>query len=261
MKLTSPDKIVFTEPETTKQDVANYYELVADRVLHYIKNRRLSVVRCPGGVDGNCHYRKNPDADTDSDIITVSTVLELLQHVQMNTIEFHMYGAPEIMVFDLDPDDDITLAKLRQGVKDLKSILDELNLTSFLKTSGGKGYHIVVPFSNAAEGLFASFAVQVAQLMEAKWPTRYTVNIRKEARKGKIFVDYMRNSKGATFIAPYSLRAKNGAAISCPIEWEELSKIRPDDITIKNIKGRLETSVTWKEFSKVRSKQKLIKTQ
>jgi len=240
MKLSNPAKIVFTNPKTTKQDIANYYQLVADKILPYIKNRQLSLVRCPNGINGNCHYRKNPDSDTATEKITVSNTTELIHQVQMNTIEFHIYGAllpspdkPDIMVFDLDPATGLTLSKIRQGVKDLKSILSDLGLISFLKTSGGKGYHIVVPFAKSCNwDSFSNFANQVAQLMEAKWPNRYTTNIRKDARAGKIFIDWLRNTSGATFVAPYSLRARPGATVSMPIAWDDLDRIKPDGINL-----------------------------
>jgi len=264
MKISNPDKIVFPKQKITKQDVADYYAMVSNMMLPYIENRALSLVRCPSGVEKDCHYRKNPDTNSDSDVVLVSTKEELLRQVQMNTIEFHIYGSPinspekpDIMVFDLDPDEKLSLAKLRQGVRDLKSILDDLNLISFLKTSGGKGYHVVVPFSKTSSWeMFSAFASNVAQLMEAKWPTRYTTNIRKNAREGKIFVDWLRNSRGATSVAPYSLRAKEGSTISTPISWTELNKISPDGVTMANFTKRL-TNDPWGEFFIVKAKQKL----
>jgi len=123
---------------------------------------------------------------------------------------------------------------VRQGVRDLKSVLDELGLRSFLKTSGNKGYHIYVPCRPSED-----FAKSVAMVMEKRWPKRYTSNSRKVNRRGKIFVDWMRNGRGATSIAPYSVRAKAGARVSMPISWEELDTISPDDITMNNALERV----------------------
>ena len=139
--------------------------------------------------------------------------------------------------------------RLRQGVKDLKSILDALSLVSFLKTSGGKGYHIVIPFSPSAtwDG-FSDFARRVAELMEKQWPDRYTSNIRKAKRKGRIFIDWIRNGRGATSVAPYSIRARKGAKVSMPIAWDELDTVAPDGVDMADALRRIEEPDPWKGF-------------
>ena len=173
----------------------------------------------------------------------------------MNSVEFHVWGSkittlekPDIMVFDLDPDEKLSLKKLRDGVMDLKSILDELNLKAFLKTSGGKGYHVVVPIKNVNWNEFRKIAKNIAVFMESKWPEKYTSNIRKDKRNNKIFIDWIRNIRGATSIAPYSLRARPNAPISFPISWDELDKIKPNEINLKNVMKRLKTKDPWKNF-------------
>ena len=174
----------------------------------------------------------------------------------MNTIEFHVGGSkidnldnPDIMVFDLDPDESLDIKKVRTGVKDLKSILDDFNLKSYLKTSGGKGYHVLVHFKNRISWEeFTQIAQNIAKLMEARWPDRYTSNIRKEKRKNKIFIDWIRNTKGASSIAPYSLRAKDKPVVSMPIKWNELDKIEPNEIDLKNAIKRLKRKDPWEDF-------------
>ena len=173
----------------------------------------------------------------------------------MNSYEFHIWGSkiprlkhPDILVFDLDPDEKMSLKKVREGVRDLKSILDDLKLDSYLKTSGGKGYHIVVPISNVTLKEYKQIALNIAKLMEAKWPEKYTSNIRKESRKGKIFIDYLRNSFGATSVAPYSLRLRKKPTISVPISWEELDEVKPDSYTIKDIDIILKKPNPWSNF-------------
>ena len=159
---------------------------------------------------------------------------------------------PDYMVFDLDPDEKMDISQIRRGVRDLKKILDELSLKAYLKTSGGKGYHVVVPFKpKASWDTFHEFAQKVAFLMESKWPNLYTSNIRKANRKGKIFIDWARNGKGATSVAPYSLRARKGATVSMPIAWSELDKITPNEITIKNALEKIKKSDPWRDFFKV----------
>ena len=180
----------------------------------------------------------------------------LIYEAQMGTLEFHTWGSrvddlerPDMMVFDLDPDEGMDLATVRQGVRDIRSILEQLSLKSFLKTSGGKGYHVVVPFKPAAGwDSFYGFARRVAEVMEQNWPDRYTSNVRKASRKNKIFIDWIRNGRGATSIAPYSLRARKGARVSMPIAWEELDTVAPDGIDMANALSRISGADPWKDF-------------
>jgi bifunctional non-homologous end joining protein LigD len=138
---------------------------------------------------------------------------------------------------------------VRQGVQDIKSILAELSLNSYLKTSGGKGYHVVVPLKPSVDwNSFNDFARNVVVVMEHKWPDRYTSNVRKAKRSGKIFIDWIRNGRGATSIAPYSLRARKGANVSMPIEWEELDTVAPDGINMMEALLRLEGKDPWEDF-------------
>jgi bifunctional non-homologous end joining protein LigD len=174
----------------------------------------------------------------------------------MGTLEFHTWGSrvgelekPDLMVFDLDPDEGMDLSNVRQGVRDIKSILTELSLTSYLKVSGGKGYHVVVPLKPSVTwDVVRDFSKSVAQVMEKKWPDRYTSNIRKTKRSNKIFIDWIRNSRGSTSIAPYSIRARKGAIISMPILWEELDTIAPDGINIAEALKRIGGEDPWKDF-------------
>ena len=179
----------------------------------------------------------------------------LLEEVQMNSYEFHIWGSlqnyykkPDMIVFDLDPDERLSLKKVRDGVRDLKSILDNLHLISYLKTSGGKGYHIYVPINLPSFKRGEKIAEDIANLMTLNWPDKYTTNIRKDKRQNKIFIDYYRNKLGATSVCPYSLRLKDKATVSCPIFWHELDKIKPQSITIKNINERLKKKDPWADF-------------
>jgi bifunctional non-homologous end joining protein LigD len=190
------------------------------------------------------------------DYFYIKDVSGLVSEAQMGTLEFHTWGSradalekPDLMVFDLDPDEGLGLDRVRQGVRDLHGILTERSLVSYLKTSGGKGYHVVVPFAPAASwGAFHEFARRVAEVMEQKWPERYTGNVRKNRRTGKIFIDWLRNSRGATSVAPYSVRARKGAGVSMPIAWEELDTVAPNAVGMADALARLAGEDPWEGF-------------
>lgn len=270
IRISSPDKVIFENPEIKKADVVRYYEKVSERMLPYVGNRILSIVRCPKGVDSNCFYKKHPGSDSrgivtipietsdgdEEEYFYIQDSSGLILQAQMGTLEFHIWGSrvenlekPDMMVFDLDPDEGMELEKVHLGVRDIKSILDSLSLTSFLKTSGGKGYHVVVPFEPSVEWeAFYSFARRVAELMENKWPDRYTSNVRKDKRKNRIFIDWIRNGRGATSIAPYSVRARKGAKVSMPIAWRELNTVAPDGVDMAGALKRIGGADPWEDF-------------
>jgi bifunctional non-homologous end joining protein LigD len=270
VKITNPGKVMFEGPEITKEDVIRYYDKVSERMLPYVSHRVLSIVRCPKGVSQSCFYKKHPGPDSKGvvtiaipssdgqveDYFYIENVQGLISEAQMGTLEFHIWGSrvetleyPDMMVFDLDPDEGMDLHQVRQGVRDVKSILDELSLISYLKTSGGKGYHVVVPLKPAVSwDAFHGFARRVAEVMEQKWPDRYTSNVRKANRKNRIFIDWIRNGRGATSIAPYSIRARKGARVSMPITWAELDKIAPDGVTMQDALMRIRGDDPWKGF-------------
>lgn len=270
IKISNPDKVMFDDPVTTKIDVVQYYEKVSERMLPYVSHRILSIVRCPKGISQTCFYKKHPGAGSKGiitiPITTSSGEIEdyfyienapgLISEVQMGTLEFHTWGSrvdeiekPDVMVFDLDPDEGMDLSRVRQGVLDIRSILNELSLNSYLKTSGGKGYHVVVPLKPVVTwDAFHDFARRVAEVMEQKWPDRYTSNVRKAKRTDKIFIDWIRNGRGATSIAPYSIRARKGARVSMPIAWDELDTVAPDGITMADALLRISDSDPWKGF-------------
>ena len=270
VKISSPDKLIFHELDITKKDVIRYYSKVSERMLPYVRHRILSIVRCPKGVSQACFYKKHPGPggkgiitmpistgnDETVEYFYIENARGLIFEAQMGTLEFHTWGSsvdnlekPDMMVFDLDPDEGMDIDRVRQGVMDIKSVLDELNLNSYLKTSGGKGYHVVLPLKPSADwDKFHAFARQVAEVMENKWPDRYTSNVRKAKRKGKIFIDWIRNARGATSIAPYSLRARKGAKVSMPISWDELYTVAPDGINMEDALIRIEGKDPWEDF-------------
>lgn len=284
VRITHPGKVLYGESGITKGDVAEYYLKVSGRMLPYLVNRIVSAVRCPGGVEGPCFFKKHPTGDSrgvasfsvpagmgtpsgagkTEEYYYLEDIHGLLAEVQMNTLEFHTWGSrvetletPDIMVFDLDPDVGMGIERIRQGVKDLKNILDQRSLTSYLKTSGGKGYHIVIPFKpTAGWGSFHEFARNIAKTMEAIWPGRYTSNERKAQRIDRIFIDWLRNGRGATSVAPYSVRARKGAPVSMPIFWKELDTVTPNEITMTEAVARLRRKDPWEGFFEARQQLK-----
>jgi len=270
IKISNPDKVIFADPEITKGDVIRYYAQVAERMLPYVSHRILSIVRCPKGISQTCFYKKHPGpgskgvvtipiSNSDGereDYFYIENPAGLIAEAQMGTLEFHTWGSrvdelekPDLMVFDLDPDEGMELSRVRQGVRDVKAILAELSLNSYLKTSGGKGYHVVVPLKPAvAWDGFHNFAKRVAEVMEQKWPDRYTSNVRKAKRTGKIFIDWIRNGRGATSIAPYSIRARKGAGVSMPIAWDELDTVAPDGVNMAEALRRIGGNDPWNDF-------------
>lgn len=262
--LTNPKKIIFNNPKITKEEIFNYYKLVLCRMLPLIKDRLISTVRCPKGITEDIFYKKHMEnidgylgckKINNEKYYYIKDELGVLSEVQMNSYEFHIWGSkvneinhPDILVFDLDPDEHLSIKKVREGVKDLKKILDSYNLKSYLKTSGGKGYHIVVPIKGITWKEARKITKNIAELMNVKWPEKYTSNIKKSSRKGKIFIDWQRNIKSATSVAPYSLRLKNKPRVSMPIKWSELDKVKPDDITIDEAIKRLKRKNPWEDF-------------
>ncbi|NLB62266.1 MAG: DNA ligase D, partial [Clostridiales bacterium] len=270
VKISSPDKVIFETENITKLDVIRYYEQVANRMLPYLSHRVLSIVRCPKGISQSCFYKKHPGADNKG-IVTIPIISSegkteeyfyienetgLIYEAQMGTIEFHTWGSrveaienPDMMVFDLDPDEGMDIEQVRIGVMDIKSILEELSLKSYLKTSGGKGYHVVVPLKPTATWeVINTFARKIAEVMEQKRPDRHTSNVRKAKRAGKIFIDWIRNGRGATSVAPYSLRARKGASVSMPLSWAELNTVAPDEIGMSEALKRINGLDPWHDF-------------
>jgi len=274
VKITHPDKLMYPQSKVTKKEVALYYEAVADKMLPLMGGRIVTAVRSPDGIEGESFYKKHPDESSrwlkrvllpgsdgqEEEYFAIASAKGLVGEAQMGTLEFHVWASklkslekPDMMVFDLDPDEGLEIEKIRRGALDLKAALEETGLESFLKTSGGKGYHIVVPLQpKAGWEAFSGFAKSMAEAMEARWPDRYTAYIAKKARKGRIFVDWMRNARGATAVSAYSLRAREDAPVSMPIAWDELKRVLPASITMGKALRRLKGDDPWENFGKVK---------
>ena len=279
--LTHLDRVFWPLDQITKRELVEYYLKIGDRMLPYVLNRPISLVRCPDGIKGSpatdsrpgavrqghgqsapCFFHKHPgpgfpgpfervtieESGGPETYLTVTEVGSLIGLAQMGVLEIHVWGSswpdiehPDTLVFDLDPDPAVEWPALVQGARLMKEVLRALGLESFVKTTGGKGLHVVVPIVPAgAWGVARGFCKSVAEALVGHAPDRFTANMAKEKREGKIYVDYVRNTRGATAIAPYSTRAHERATIAVPLRWSELSgRIRPDTFTIANIRDRL----------------------
>jgi bifunctional non-homologous end joining protein LigD len=259
--ISHPDRVVYPDIGLTKLDVARYYEKVADRLLPYVARRPLTLVRCPGGAGGQCFFQKHLAAHVPDGVLevpvresgatavypAVESAAGVLALVQMGALELHVWGShietleqPDQMVFDLDPADDLPFGHTIAAAQTLRLALEHLGLRSFVKTSGGKGLHVVVPLRPTRSwDEVKDFSHALADLMVRAEPQRYLATMSRRKRAGKVFIDYLRNGRGATFVAPYSTRRRPGAPVSAPLRWEQLdADLRPDAYTVGNV-GRL----------------------
>lgn len=279
VKITHPDRVVYPEQGLTKLELAQYYESIADWILPYLVNRPLTLVRCPQGRGSKCFYQKHlteslPDVlrgvsikekNKKAQYVALDDLAGLISLVQMGVLEIHPWGStadnlehPDQLIFDLDPDEGISWDKMVEAARAVRDLLDEAGLESFVRTSGGKGLHVVVPLAAKDSWDDAkSFAKRVADQIVKHDPDHYIATASKAKRKGKIFIDYLRNSRGATAVASYSTRAREGAPVAVPVRWDELSKLdSAAHYTVANLNRRLGVMKKdpWSDFHKKRQR-------
>ena len=273
IRISNPDRVLFEEMGVTKVSLARYYESVAEWMVPDLKGRPLSLVRCPQGPGEGCFYQKHIDdkfseaiervtvpESTGSGIYPVANSVDaVVGLVQMGVIELHTWGSttqdlerPDRMIFDLDPDPAVKWSEVMAAAQLTHDRLHDLGLESFLKTTGGKGLHVVVPSSRRHEwDEVKEFSRAVAESMVADEPHRFVARMSKRDRVGKIFIDFFRNMPGATAIAAYSVRARPGAPVSTPLQWDELGgRLKPQSFHAGNVARRLQglRSDPWKAF-------------
>lgn len=271
VKLSSPDKELWPEVDITKRDLLDYYAGVWPRMKRFVINRPLALVRAPDGVGGQRFFQKHAspgmpdtigrmkDPEDGEELLFIRDFDGLASLVQFGVVEVHIWGAttdkietPDQIVFDLDPDEGLGIEEVRRAALEVKEKLDDLGLPNFVKTSGGKGFHAMVPLKPRADWVAVKgFAHDFAHAMAEAAPDRYTATLSKKARKGRIFIDYLRNGRGSTTVAPYSSRAKPGATISLPITWTMVKNgTGPADFAIGNAEAqaRLKAADPWKDF-------------
>lgn len=247
-RLTSADRVVYPDAGITKGDIAAYYESVAAWLLPELVKRPLSLLRCPDGAEGTCFFQKHHaqslgkgvhaielrEVEGSDQYLYVRDIRGVLDLVQMNTIEFHPWGTriddterPDRIVFDLDPADDVAWSDVKAAARDVHDRLADIGLRSWVRLSGGKGAHVVVPIRRGPGwDEVKDFSGALANVMAEHAPQRYVAKATKQARKGRIFIDWLRNARGATSVTNWSLRARAGAPVVMPLSWAELGRTR-----------------------------------
>jgi bifunctional non-homologous end joining protein LigD len=276
VRFTHPDRVYWVDVGVTKQDLADYYGSVWDMMAPHLVGRPLALLRCPDGTKGQCFFQKHASAGlsernlrtvTDKNgrqVLAVDNLDGLLSLVQAGVLEVHVRGSTiehldicDRIVFDIDPGDDAPWAQVVAAARDVRERLAAMKLESFVKLSGGKGLHVVLPIDGADWDASKKFAQQVALAMAADTPDRYVTKITKSLRRGKIFVDYLRNSLEQTSVAAYSTRARAGAPVSVPVTWDELGRTKSgNQYTVLTLGKRLSglRQDPWQSIGRVRQR-------
>jgi len=248
IRLTSPDKVLFPDQGVTKRDLAQYLLETAEFMLPYLAKRPLSFVRCPDGHHTECFFQKHdmpgfPESfgrvelreksGEKATYLCIEDAAALVASAQMGVLELHLWGAridklekPDRLVFDLDPAPDVGFDEVRKAARQVRDLLASAGLESFALLTGGKGIHVIAPLARRHSwDDVKRFAAGLARELSKAAPDRFTDKASKAGRKGRIFIDWLRNQRGSTAIAPYSARAREGAPVATPVSWNELSKV------------------------------------
>jgi bifunctional non-homologous end joining protein LigD len=266
--LSTPERVYFPEVGVTKSELAQYYERVADRMLPTLVQRPLSLVRCPEGWTGECFYQKRADRGIPERVgrvvvkkgrepyAMVEDLPSVVSLVQIGVLEFHVWGAradrldrPDIVVFDLDPDPSVAWRMVADTAKLLRGLLEELGLVAFVRSTGGKGLHVVVPLQRRSTWeQVKEFAHGIATKLVEAAPDRFTAKMTKSKRRGKIFIDTFRNDPESTAIASWSVRARERAPIAAPLAWGELDADDQPLFTVRDVEARMARPDPWADF-------------
>jgi bifunctional non-homologous end joining protein LigD len=279
VSLSHPDRVLWQEQGVTKQGLAEFYAEITDWILPHLVDRPLSLVRCPSGAQTKCFFQKHAWAGLgpgireievpgdDEKMLAIKDLSGLVSLVQAGVLEIHPWGSkqpkltmPDQLIFDLDPGDDVAWADVVAAAQEVRERMEQLDLESFVKTTGGKGLHVVVPLKPEIGWDEAkAFAKVFAEQMAGDSPERYVATMSKKIRKGRVFVDYLRNGQGATAVSAYSSRARAGAPVATPLTWEELGPdVKGDHFNVTNLARRLQNldSDPWAGFFKPRQSLK-----
>lgn len=272
--LSNQEKVLFPKSKITKGDLVDYYERIAPTMLPYMKDRPVTMHRYPDGITREGFYQKDA-ADYFPDYITIQPVkrstggvvdypvinnaASLVYVANLACITPHLWlsridklNYPDRMIFDFDPSPGVPFSQVREMAKATKKLLESLGLYTFIMTTGSRGVHVVVPLKRTL--LFdevREFAKEVAQRLVEQYPEKCTIEMHESKRGKRVFIDWLRNAWSATGVAPYAVRAKPGAPVATPISWEELSRVTPQQYTIKNIFQRISrVKDPWKDMQK-----------
>lgn len=262
VRLSSPERVLYQSQGTTKRELAEYYRAVAEHVLPHLVDRPLTLVRCPRGNARECFVQRRAsdgfpaslrrvDAKMDDGVATYLIAEDLdgvLELVQLGTLELHTWSSrrdrlerPDRVIFDLDPGDGVGFAEVAAAAHSVRKRLEELGLRSFAKSTGGRGIHVVAPLvRRAGWEVVRDFSRAIAEELERESPERFVAHSAKADRRGKIFVDYLRNGWAATTVAAYSTRARPGATVSVPLRWDEVNgSLDPESLNVDTVPARL----------------------
>jgi bifunctional non-homologous end joining protein LigD len=275
ISLSSPDRVVYPELGITKLELARYYEAAFDRLLPHFRDRPLTLVRCPDNYH-KCFFQKHIDDNPVYEHLHRIPIKEekgigyycaadslegVLSLVQLGVVEFHTWASrrdkleyPDKFTLDLDPDPTVSWGRVVRAALAIRQLLQEIGLRSFAKTTGGKGLHVVVPIARRRtwDDVHAFTEAIAGMLVEAA-PKEYVMTVSKAKRRGKILIDYLRNARGAIAVEAYSARAREGATVSMPITWDELTpKLDPQRFNVRTAGERLDDADPWAEYSRVK---------
>ncbi len=279
VRISHPDKVLYPGQGVTKRALAEYYVGIAEFMLPHVKDRPITLVRCPAGSEKTCFYQRHPGSGVPAELsellvpgfeesgpyLYLRDVKGLVALVQMGVLEIHPWNMridrpdrPDMIVIDLDPGEGTPFAAVVRAAQEVRALMLGLKLRSFCKTSGGKGLHVVVPFERRTTWSEAkAFAKAVADRMAEEASERYLAKSSIAARKGRIFVDYLRNDPTSTSVAPYSSRARDGATVATPLDWGEVSEeLDPSRFTIETVPQRIRElkADPWAEMATLRQR-------
>ncbi len=277
VRISNPGRVIDPSTGTTKLQLAQYYDLVADRLLREIGDRPVSLVRCPEGISGGHFFQRHPaqgmegkvsavaesDAEGAQQLIWLKTKVELINVVQFGAIEIHPWGAragnldlADRIVFDLDPDENLPFAVVVEASQLVKKILEDLGLQTFVKTTGGKGLHVVVPINPGAPWpIVKQFSRAIAVDLAKRVPEAFTANMAKARRRNRIYLDYLRNDRSSTAIAAYAARARPGLSVAWPLKWGALTgDLDPKEYAVGSIDKKLLQPDPWKGMKEVKQR-------
>ncbi|HEV8690686.1 MAG TPA: DNA ligase D, partial [Ideonella sp.] len=277
LRISNPDRVVDPKSGITKIELARYYALVAPLMMEHLKGRPIAMLRAPDGIEGQLFFQKHLDrykmpgiVQLDPEVfpghpamLEVATTEGLLSAAQMNVIEIHTWNGvksaidkPDRMTFDIDPGEGVTWPKIQEAAQLVRTLLEELQLPCFLKTSGGKGLHLIVPLKRHFDwDTVKDFSLAVVQHLARTLPDRFVAKSGARNRVGRIFIDYLRNGYGATTVCAWSARARPGLGISVPVRWDELQALKSGaHWTVSSVHTRLDQgNAPWADYEKSRA--------
>jgi len=274
VRLSNPDKILYPGQGITKAELADYYVAVAERMLPHVANRPITMVRCPTGQEKKCFYQRHAGSGVpeqlhevkvpgfDDPYLYIKDLPGLIAMVQMGVLEMHPWGVtvehpdqPDRIIFDLDPDEGLGFSEVVEAALEVRERLERIGLTSFVKTTGGKGLHVIVPVEPVIDWRAAkAFAKDLSAQMAADAPERYLTRISKAERAGRIFIDYLRNDPTSTAVGAYSTRSRPGAPVATPILWDDVSaELDPSLFTLRTVPDRIasEAADPWLDINSI----------